>query len=704
MIFQSREKETQSSFPGDFAVTVFAGFGLDSLALVRLFTFPPLPSLALSARTDSVAMSKRKRGGKPSPAVDDLVELARTAKPPPSPGKKILRKTAKSFSGVDSAESDSDDGGSDPEFESLKPGKRIKRVARAARAATAKMSAHNAKDAGGRTKNSVRSGAGARGRTRSEEGDVGKRKGANGRLEVGGARKAVTVKLKAPGKAMAASGGKAGVKAGSKAGAAARRNGETVLNLGGARAAKELKAASESAKKVCRKPEESESDDDDQDDEALMANLLKSSDKKKTSFLNVETGSVNMDGDHDDDISVPCNTPERMKEVRTEDCVAGRRSTPRRNTRKQIINYVDRGSDDDDGDSDADDSNDRFGNMPLGDKARKEEAVPLDSSPLPSHIPSSQGGGSQVLTLNVKVIKKRRTAKQRDERQLAYEAIKQKRLDDDEQAWIRQSFCDLYPTPPSNMLAAGRYELQHGKEMTKEMTQMLWDRELKPWSDKWWDYYGKFTQAIRDHKLTKPLTKSTRTNEAECKRLAMKFHIEFGDARENRTPQQDLEAFRVIERDAAVERRAALAASEAATRREKSAKVVTAVPALDTVTLPAKFEQAPGQSVPSTTGSTIVSAAEIAALAETDIDVVIAPNVSRPADSVEVLTTSSRAVVLDSEEVLTSSSIAVSRQAEPGDDSREADTPHDQGLSDQDNAALPSQDVVNLISQEPSVP
>lgn len=649
-------------------------------------------------------MPKRKRGGKPSP-VGNLVELAPTAKPPPSPGKKRLRKLAKSiFSGVGGAESDSDNGGSDPEFESPESEKRAKEVARAVRAAKAKKSARNAKDAGGRTKKSVRSGAGARGRTRSEESDVGKSMGAKGGLVLGGTRKAATVKGKAPGKTVKGKApGKAGVKAGSKAGASARRNAETVLNLGGARAAKELKAASVSAKKVCRNPEDSESDDDDQDDEALMANPLKSSDTKKNDFLNVETGSLNMDDDDDDDICVHLNTPERVKEVPTYDCVVGRRSTPRRNARKKSINYTDRGSDDDGGDSDAEDSDDRFGNVPLGEKAKKEEAAALDPSPLPSPIPSSQGGGSQVLTLNVKVIKKRRTAKQRDERQLAYEAIKQKRLDDDEQAWIRQSFCDLYPTPPSNMLAAGRYELQHGKEMTKEMTQMLWDRELKPWSDKWWDYYGKFTQAVRDHKLTKPLTKSTRTNEAECKRLAKKFHVEFGDARENRTLQQDFEAFKVIERDAAVERRAALAASKADARKGKSTKVLAVMPALDTATLPVKSEQAPGQPAPSTTGSTIVSPAETTTLGVTNNDMVIARNVSRPADSVEVVATGSRAVVLDSEEVLASGSIAVPRPAESGDDSRETDTPHDQGLSDQDNAALPSQDVVNLISQEPSV-
>jgi hypothetical protein len=98
-------------------------------------------------------------------------------------------------------------------------------------------------------------------------------------------------------------------------------------------------------------------------------------------------------------------------------------------------------------------------------------------------------------------------------------------------ASIRFQFCVHYPPPPSNMAAAGRYELKYGRGMTKEMECALWAKELKPWSERWWKLWSLFADVAREKKLQKPLDKSTTISNAEIKRWAAAFYKEHGDAR-----------------------------------------------------------------------------------------------------------------------------------------------------------------------------
>jgi hypothetical protein len=113
----------------------------------------------------------------------------------------------------------------------------------------------------------------------------------------------------------------------------------------------------------------------------------------------------------------------------------------------------------------------------------------------------------------------------------AMERVRQERMDEEEMSSVRQAFCRHYPPPPSNMAAAGRYELANGREMTPEMVAALWEETLKPWSDRWWELYSTFTQVVRDEKMRKPLSRSTRVTKGECARRARAFYKEHGDAR-----------------------------------------------------------------------------------------------------------------------------------------------------------------------------
>jgi hypothetical protein len=99
---------------------------------------------------------------------------------------------------------------------------------------------------------------------------------------------------------------------------------------------------------------------------------------------------------------------------------------------------------------------------------------------------------------------------------------------------VRLAFCVHYPPPPSNMAAAGRYELKYGRGMSKDMESALWVKELKPWSDRWWSLYSMFGDVVREKKMAKSLDMSTNLSKADTKRWAAAFYKEHGDAKPSR--------------------------------------------------------------------------------------------------------------------------------------------------------------------------
>jgi hypothetical protein len=113
----------------------------------------------------------------------------------------------------------------------------------------------------------------------------------------------------------------------------------------------------------------------------------------------------------------------------------------------------------------------------------------------------------------------------------AREAILRERMSDDELGRIRIAFCALYPPPPSNMAAQGRYEAKYGREMTKDLEKALWLKELKPWSDRWWELYQLFNDDVRARKMLKDLDRTTTVTDIECSKWASQFHEIHGNAR-----------------------------------------------------------------------------------------------------------------------------------------------------------------------------
>jgi hypothetical protein len=96
---------------------------------------------------------------------------------------------------------------------------------------------------------------------------------------------------------------------------------------------------------------------------------------------------------------------------------------------------------------------------------------------------------------------------------------------------VRLAFCVHYPPPPSNMAAAGRYELKYGRGMSKDMESALWVKELKPWSERWWSLYSMFGDVVREKKMAKSLDMCTNLSKADTKRWAAAFYKEHGDAK-----------------------------------------------------------------------------------------------------------------------------------------------------------------------------
>lgn len=107
-------------------------------------------------------------------------------------------------------------------------------------------------------------------------------------------------------------------------------------------------------------------------------------------------------------------------------------------------------------------------------------------------------------------------------------------LETDELSALRRAFETFYKQPPSNMRAQANFELEYGTEMTPAMIKGLWENELKPWSDRWWQLYWQFNEEAREKKKEKPRTAKPMIKESEAKRWAKEFHERHGSARPER--------------------------------------------------------------------------------------------------------------------------------------------------------------------------
>ncbi|CDF34630.1 unnamed protein product [Chondrus crispus] len=138
---------------------------------------------------------------------------------------------------------------------------------------------------------------------------------------------------------------------------------------------------------------------------------------------------------------------------------------------------------------------------------------------------SPSQGGSQTMSIVVEAlpVKKKKATR--------YPEHLWTRMTSDELSTIRKGFVKYYPTPPSNMHAQGRFEQQYMREMPKAMVEALWKNELKPWSDRWWNFFTMFGDFSREKKKQKPLGKNPTLKQAEVDRWAKEFHAKHGDAR-----------------------------------------------------------------------------------------------------------------------------------------------------------------------------
>lgn len=185
-----------------------------------------------------------------------------------------------------------------------------------------------------------------------------------------------------------------------------------------------------------------------------------------------------------------------------------------------------------------------FSEKPAASPQRKRQIYQSSSTPVKArHVKETttkqvgaargevaQSSSCGSIMIDVKPLAKRQKPMRTDS-ELALEEIYRSRMSCDELSIVRAAFCKYYPSPPSNMEAQGRYEFTHGKSMSLGLEQSLWERELKPWSNRWWTLYQMFNDEVRDHKMKKSLHKSTAVSMSECNRWAKAFYETHGDAR-----------------------------------------------------------------------------------------------------------------------------------------------------------------------------
>eukprot|EP00871_Galdieria_phlegrea_P001669 jgi/Galph1/2502/GphlegSOOS_G1186.1 len=69
-------------------------------------------------------------------------------------------------------------------------------------------------------------------------------------------------------------------------------------------------------------------------------------------------------------------------------------------------------------------------------------------------------------------------------------------LEEEEMANLLKAFCRHFPEPPSNLRAQQLIEV-NGKPFSASEEQNLWEKKLKPWSDKWYYCKDKFLKMAR---------------------------------------------------------------------------------------------------------------------------------------------------------------------------------------------------------------
>lgn len=109
------------------------------------------------------------------------------------------------------------------------------------------------------------------------------------------------------------------------------------------------------------------------------------------------------------------------------------------------------------------------------------------------------------------------------------ESIRRERISEAESGILRRAFYAQYPPPPSNMAAAGRYELKYKRQMPPGLPEALWERHLKPWSIRWYELYQMFYRMIQAKKRLRPLSRSTDVTKGQCMRWAARFRDVHGD-------------------------------------------------------------------------------------------------------------------------------------------------------------------------------
>lgn len=149
-------------------------------------------------------------------------------------------------------------------------------------------------------------------------------------------------------------------------------------------------------------------------------------------------------------------------------------------------------------------------------------------------LPTQESGcvDSQGLKIKVQAIVNPKARKRQGTGPKQWPAYLRKRLSSEELSTLRLAFVKHYPPPPSNMQAQGRYEQKYGTEMSTQMIKGLWEKELKPWSDRWWALYQEFNDEARAKKLVKKPSVDPTIVSREAEKWAATFYKANGDARQ----------------------------------------------------------------------------------------------------------------------------------------------------------------------------
>jgi len=73
-------------------------------------------------------------------------------------------------------------------------------------------------------------------------------------------------------------------------------------------------------------------------------------------------------------------------------------------------------------------------------------------------------------------------------------------MESEELRTLRIVFEEYYPTPPNNLQAQAQLETEWRRELTENQKNILWEKQLKRWSDKWWSFYHRFNDEAREIK------------------------------------------------------------------------------------------------------------------------------------------------------------------------------------------------------------